>query len=85
MAEATAVVLRDGEGNYYLFDDYTVDAHRVPEEQVAQLEEALELELAGHAMREGFDFVGLVDIELTPEFIDSRIVNRHIVLKQRKF
>ena len=62
MAEEIAVVLRDEEGNYYLLPKRMVEAARVPAEHVAQLEEALEPEVAGHAMRGGFDFAGLVDI-----------------------
>jgi hypothetical protein len=61
MAEEIGVVLRDDERNYYLLPKRTVEAARVPAENVAHLEEALP-EVAGYAMRGGYQFAGLVDI-----------------------
>jgi uncharacterized membrane protein len=56
-----AVVLKDTNGNYYLLDARTLEAARVPPDQVARLEEALEPEVAGHAMSlGGFEIVGMV-------------------------
>src|SRR5436309_2901257 len=57
------IVLTDTTGAYYLVDRAAVEAGRVPEDDVAALEDALEPEVAGHgilAPTSGLRVVGTV-------------------------